>query len=242
MTEDTAQEIRAVLAKWTANDWRRAFAQDEGLEPAIRRVCEVPAYAPLTSNTGALAMPVLRRLGTLDLPELQEALAPLVRQLARHPVDDPGLAALAALHLAPAAEDDLPEVEELQPAAVEAASRVLAATEAGRPAAREDLSLLETWSAGAERTETTLAEALRDIAAAELSPGARDVLAGPIEEAAGADPAKVSPQQRDVFLALHRLLARSAWEVSDADVELVEEAYGRQVARVAVAEDALPGQ
>src|SRR5690348_8722104 len=75
------QEVRACLAKWTANDWRHAFALADELDGSIRRVCDVPDHKPLANNAGALAMPVLKRLGQLDLPDLVEALAPLALRL-----------------------------------------------------------------------------------------------------------------------------------------------------------------
>src|SRR3954452_20712910 len=100
MTNDVLQ-VRHVLARWRANDWRQAFALADGLEAALRSACDVPAHAPITDNTGALAMPLLRRLGELDRAELVQTLRPLLEQLARPQQDlPPALAELAACDLA----------------------------------------------------------------------------------------------------------------------------------------------
>src|SRR5438270_10788083 len=101
MTNDVL-EVRHVLARWRANDWRRAFALADGLDRSLRAACDAPDHEPITDNTGALAMPLLRRLGELDLDQLVQALRPLLEQLAR-PQEDlpPGLAELAPLDLAP---------------------------------------------------------------------------------------------------------------------------------------------
>ncbi|MGB8649701.1 MAG: hypothetical protein WCD35_03465 [Mycobacteriales bacterium] len=299
----TVQEVRAVLAKWTANDWRRAFALADGLDGSIRQLCHVPRHEPLESNTGALAMPVLTHLGQLELDDLVLALAPLALELearldgadsdvalkALREQEDvgPGLANLAGLRLAlhPSiaqlpAEDtrDLPEVvaalEELQPKVVAAAQQLLADAEAGRPTREADLAPVRGWNddlaraAGLARTavaatslaslqallaeraqaasaaESTeaLVRVLCEIADATVTEGARVVLADVLAEAAAAaaDPEAVTSQS--AFRALHRLLSQQSWEVSDADVEVVEEAFGRKVARVAVAEVAISGR
>src|SRR6476620_8464617 len=82
MTDDVLQ-VRHVLARWRANDWRHAFVLADGLDASIRAACDVPAHKPLTDNTGALAMPLLRRLGEFDIEQLVQALRPLLEQLAR---------------------------------------------------------------------------------------------------------------------------------------------------------------
>jgi hypothetical protein len=79
----SAQEVRAVLAKWTANDWRRGFALAGDLDATIRRACAVSEHEPLANNTGALALPWQRALGYLDRAQLLGALAPLARALER---------------------------------------------------------------------------------------------------------------------------------------------------------------
>src|SRR3954452_3651781 len=122
MTNDVLQ-VRHVLARWRANDWRRAFALADGLDRSLRAACDVPAHEPITDNTGALAMPLLRRLGELDLEEGVQARRPLLEQLPRPQQDlPPALAELAECNLAPV---DVTEVvaalDSAQARAVEAA-------------------------------------------------------------------------------------------------------------------------
>jgi hypothetical protein len=285
------QEVRACLAKWTANDWRHAFALAPELDASIRRVCEVPAHKPLANNAGALAMPVLKRLGQLELPELVEALAPLALALedrlssidgaaavdVLRGQDDigTGLAALAGcrLGLHPSLADRAPSADDLatlvaaladqQPVVVAITRDLLADAEAGRAVRHAELNVVREWNerlaraatlAGAAAdatldelravvTEQQSAEsraessaALRELAGAPVSDGARTVL-GPVLDEAGESSA--DPARRDALLALHRLLSHSPWDVADDDVDLVERAFGRKVARVAVAETAL---
>lgn len=243
---DSAQEVRAVLAKWTANDWRHAFALAPGLDGALRAACEVPAHEPLASSTGALAMPVLTRLGQLGLDPLVGALTPLSTRLEARLRDalagaggdlpaaldaleaqagvGPGLARLAALRL----------VRHSEPPALAAARRILEEVEAGLPAREDDLRALRDWNDGFDGSA-----ALQALADAPVSDGARPVLAAALGEAT-ADPVTLSPERRQALLALHRLLGQQPWDVDDGDVEAVERAFGRQVARVAVAEVVSP--
>ena len=299
----SAQEVRAVLAKWTAHDWRRAFGLVPELEGSIRRTCEIPPHKPLTNNTGALALPVLKRLGELDRQELVQALAPLAQWLEirltqaagetsaavdalRGQADvGPGLASLAGCRLgmgqsvpdpAPAATPReltgaVAAIEQQQPALIAGIRRILDDAEAGRPARLTDLALVRDWNealargaslagsasrtisleslratatgqaqeASAAETAAELAGVLRAVTEASLTGGARAVLAEVLHEAAHTTPTAVEPERREVFLAVHRLLSQNSWEVDDADVTLVEQAFGRQVARVAVAERAI---
>ncbi|MCW2601548.1 MAG: hypothetical protein JWM02_3377 [Frankiales bacterium] len=297
----SAQEVRAVLAKWTANDWRRAFALAEGLERSIRHSCEVPSHEPLANNAGALAMPVLRRLGQLTRDELVHALAPLAieleSRLSKLGQDVPealdslqaqddvgsGLAKLAACRLgldAALAESDATEtqgdltqavtaLEEQQSRLVAIARQLLADAEHGRPVREVDLGHVHRWNqalsraaslagspvasslgslrallvereqAGSDAESTAaLSRLLREIADAPVPEGARDVVATVLEEAgaAAADPAVLTRERNEAFRALHRLLSQASWQASDADVEVVEKAFGRKVARVAGAE------
>lgn len=318
MSQDSAkaQEVRAVLAKWTANDWRRGFAFAEALEGTLRLTCGVPAHEPLLNGAGALAMPVRTRLGQLELEDLLQALAPLAirleARLAQAGKDEnvalsvlkgqedvgPGLARLAAcrLGLQPSIagrkgrvaargrartkqqvveERDLGEVlDELQAdqsLVVESARRLLGHVESGRPIGEDDLAQVQRWNddlglaaaiagspavslvslrsrlaerveaASAAEREAVLLRTLRNVAEAVVTEGARVVLEPVLEEAAAADPAALDAGRCEAFAALHRLLSLPAWEVDDAEVDIVEAAFGRKVARVAVAEVALGG-
>lgn len=166
MTDDVLQ-VRHILARWRANDWRRAFALTDDLDGSLRDACGVPDHEPLTDNTGALAMPLLRRLGDFDLDELVQALRPLLEQLARPQQDlPPGLAELARCDVLPAADVTrvVAALDEAQARAVSAAERALADVRAGRPA---DLSDLQSWNerlgqvddVAALRTASLVAEA-----------------------------------------------------------------------------------
>ena len=295
MSTAGVQEVRACLAKWTANDWRHAFGLAEDLDASIRRICEVPDHQPLANNAGALAMPVLKRLGQLDLPELVEALSPLALRLeerlsstdgdvsALRGQDDigAGLATLAGcrLGLHPALAGRAPSSDDLatlvaglgeQHQVVVAITRdLLADAEAGRPVRHAELRVVREWNerlahaanlAGAssdaaldelrsilaERqraaSRTESAEALRELASAPVSEGAQGVLGPFLAEAATDRPDDLDPGRYEALLALRRLLSQPSWDVSDADVELVEGAFGRKVARVAVAELAFGDQ
>ena len=59
---------------------------------------------------------------------------------------------------------------------------------------------------------------------------------GPFLEEAGSGTEDLDPERYEALLALHRLLSQPSWDVSDADVDLVENAFGKKVARVAIAE------
>ena len=145
MTDDVVR-VRHVLARWRANDWRHAFALADGLDVSLRAACEVPAHKPLTDNTGALAMPLLRQLGEFDFEQLVTALRPLLEQLTRSQHDlPPGLAALADCDLLPTADATqvVAALDEAQARAVFAAERVLADVRAGRAAALTDL---QAWN------------------------------------------------------------------------------------------------
>lgn len=231
----SAQEVRAVLAKWTANDWRRAFALADELEAAVRRTCEVPEHEPILDNAGAVAMPVRTRLERLELAELRQALAPLAIALEDGLSEQdlgPGLVALAGCGLAAGLDG--------QPPVLEAARRVLEGVRAGRAVHEQDLALLQGWNEELAGT-APLSRALQELAAARLDGGARAALGSALEEAAKAvaDPGRLTAERRAALVALHRLLSQASWQVSDADVEVVEAAFGRKAARVAVAEVAL---
>lgn len=145
MASDVVQ-VRHVLARWRANDWRRAFALAGGLERSVRAACDVPDHEPLTDNTGALAMPLLRRLGELGLEQLVDALRPLLDELGRPQQDlPPGLTELAACDLVPATDPAqvVAALDRAQARAVAAAERALADVRAGRAADLEDL---QTWN------------------------------------------------------------------------------------------------
>src|SRR3954447_15242133 len=145
MTDDVLR-VRHVLARWRANDWRRAFALATGLDRSLRAACDVPRHEPLTDNTGALAQPLLRRLGELDLEQLVQALRPLLEQLARPHQDLPqALVALAECDLLPATDvtQVVAALDVAQARAVAAAEQALADVQAGRPV---DLTDLLAWN------------------------------------------------------------------------------------------------
>src|SRR3954463_12586056 len=145
MTGDVLQ-VRHVLARWRANDWRHAFALADGLDGSLPPACDVPDQKPLTDNTGALAMPLLRRLGEFNIEQLVQALRPLLEQLARPQQGLPsGLAELTECDLLPAADvtQVVAALDAAQARAVTAAERVLADVQAGRPV---DLTDLQTWN------------------------------------------------------------------------------------------------
>ena len=176
MTNDVLQ-VRHVLARWRANDWRRAFALADGLDGSLRTACELPGHEPLTDNAGALAMPLLRRLGEFDLAQLVQALRPLLEQLARPQLGlPPGLAALAACDLLPPADaiDVVAALDEAQARAVSTAERVLADVQAGRPV---DLTDLQAWNERLEQIDDV--SALRTAA---LAAEARALLSESVEK------------------------------------------------------------
>jgi hypothetical protein len=176
MTDDVLQ-VRHVLARWRANEWRRAFALTDGLDGSLRAACDVPSHEPLTDNTGALAMPLLRRLGELDLEELVQALRPLLEQLARRPRDlPPGLAELTDCDLLPAADvtQIVAALDEAQARAVAAAERVLADVQTGRPV---DLTDLQAWNERLEQVDDVAA-----LRTASLAVEARALLADAVEK------------------------------------------------------------
>src|SRR3954462_15408584 len=126
---------RHVLARWRANDWRHAFALGDGLGAPPGAACDVPGHQPLTDNTGALAMPLLRRLGEFDIEQLVQALRPLLEQLARPQRDLPaGLTELTDCALLPPADvtQVVAALDAAQARAVSAAEHVLADVQAGR--------------------------------------------------------------------------------------------------------------
>lgn len=143
---DEVLHVRHVLARWRANDWRRAFALTDELEGTLRAACKVPRHEPLTDNTGALAMPLVRRLGEFDLERLVQALRPLLEQLARPQQElPPGLVELTGCGLLPTADvtQVVAELDQAQARAVCAAERALADAQAGRPV---DLTDLQAWN------------------------------------------------------------------------------------------------
>jgi hypothetical protein len=185
MTDDVLR-VRHVLARWRANDWRRAFALAGGLDGSLRAACDVPVHEPLTDNTGAVAQPLLRRLGELDLEQLVQALRPLLEQLARpQPALPPGLVELAACDLLPAADATqvVAALDVAQARAVAAAERALADVQANRPV---DLTDLQAWNerlgqvddVAALRTASRAAEAQALLAQAveKGDPEAREAL------------------------------------------------------------------
>src|SRR3954447_9069812 len=136
MTGDVLQ-VRHVLARWRANDWRHAFALADGLDGSLPTARDVADHKPLTDNTGALAMPLLRQLGEFDIEQLVQALRPLLEQLARPQQDLPaGLAELTKCDLLPTADvtQVVAALDEAQGRAVSAAEQVLADVQAGRTA------------------------------------------------------------------------------------------------------------
>jgi hypothetical protein len=192
-----AQQIRAVLAKWRAHDWRRAFEVAPDLDGSLRAACDVPDHEPLVNNAGALAMPVLKRLGELELDDLLVALAPLGR--ADLSAEGPGLAALAGCGLGEATTfpDDLRDavagLEAQHPGVLRAAQQLAADVEAGRPVSVADLQLLAGWNdavaaagsllgTGEPVTLGSLRAVLADRALASLTDGSREVLARALAE------------------------------------------------------------
>jgi len=152
MTDDVLR-VRHVLARWRANDWRQAFALADGLDGSLRVACDVAAHKPLTDNTGALAMPLLRRLGEFDIEQLVQALRPLLEQLARPQLDlPPGLTELAKCDLLPSADvtQVVAALDEAQARAVSAAERVLADVHAGGTV---DLTELQAWNERLEQID-----------------------------------------------------------------------------------------
>jgi hypothetical protein len=164
MTEDVLQ-VRHVLARWRANDWRRAFALADGLDGSLRAACHVPGHEPITDNTGALAMSLLRRLGELDLGEIVQALRPLLEELARPQQGlPPALAELADCGLVPPADviRMAAALDEAKAHAVAAAKRVLADVQAGR---RVDLTDLRAWNQRLEQLDEVAALRTASLAA-----------------------------------------------------------------------------
>jgi hypothetical protein len=168
MTDDVLH-VRHVLARWRANDWRRAFALAAGLERSLRAACDVPAHEPLTDNTGAVAMSLLRRLGGLDLEDIVQALHPLLEQLARPQQGlPPGLAELADCHLVPTVDVIALDaaLDDAKTRAVAGAKQVLADVQAGRPV---DLTDLQAWNDRLERVDDVAALRAASLAAETLS-------------------------------------------------------------------------
>jgi hypothetical protein len=164
--------VRHVLARWRAIDWRQAFALADGLVGSLRAACDVPSHKPLTDNTGALAMPLLRKLGEFDIEQLVDALRPLLEQLARPQVDlPPGLTELAECELLPTANvtQIVAAVDAAQARAVTAAERVLADVLAGRTV---DLTDLQAWNERLEQIDDLAA-----LRAASLADETRALLA-----------------------------------------------------------------
>lgn len=143
-------QVRHVLARWRANDWRRAFALAPGLEAALRAACEVPGHEPITDNTGSLAKPLLRKVSELDLEHVVQVLRPLLEELARGQQDlTPGLAELAACDLVPRADvtEVVAALDEAKARALDAAEQALASLRADEPV---DLTALRAWNARLE--------------------------------------------------------------------------------------------
>lgn len=180
--------VRHILARWRANDWRRAFGLAEDLDASLRTSCDVPNHEPITDNTGALAKPLLRRLSELDLPSIVEALRPLLEQLARQPQDlTAGLTELAACDLLPV--DDVTDVvaalDEAQARAVAAAERALADVRADRPV---DLTDLLAWNERLNHIDDVAA-----LRTASLGAQAQALIEGAIEKG---DPEALEAVQR----------------------------------------------
>jgi hypothetical protein len=176
MTDDVLQ-VRHVLARWRANDWRRAFALTDELDGSLRAACDVPGHEPLTDNTGALAMPLLRRLGEFDLAQLVQALRPLLEELARPQQElPPGLVELTHCDLLPTADATqvVAALDEAQGRAASAAERVLADVQAGRPV---DLTELQAWNERLGRVDDVAA-----LRTASLAVEARALLADSVEK------------------------------------------------------------
>ena len=180
--------VRPVGGRGRAHDWRRAFALAGGLDGSLRAACGVPDHEPITDNAGALAMPLLRRLGEFDLEQLVGALRPLLEQLARPQQDlPPGLVELTHCDLLPAADVTkvVAALDEAQARAASAAEQVLADVQAGRPV---DLTDLQAWNQRLDQ--------IADVAAlrtAALAAEARALLADSLEKG---DPRKLQALQQ----------------------------------------------
>ncbi|MBC7677670.1 MAG: hypothetical protein H7233_01570 [Pseudorhodobacter sp.] len=164
MTDDVLH-VRHVLARWRANDWRHAFTLADGLDGSLRDACDVPSHEPLTDNSGALAAPMLRRLGEFDLEQLVPALRPLLEQLARPQTDlPPGLAELGDCALLPIADviQVVSALDEAQARAVVAAERALVDVQASRSA---DLTDLQAWNEHVEQIDDVTALRTASLAA-----------------------------------------------------------------------------
>jgi|GEM_PF-3753695 len=176
MTDDVLH-VRHVLARWRANDWRHAFTLADGLDGSLRDACDVPSHEPLTDNSGALAAPMLRRLGEFDLDQLVQALKPLLEQLARPQRDlPPRLAELGDCALLPTADvtQVVSALDEAQARAVFAAERALGDVQACRSA---DLTDLQSWNERLEQIDDVTA-----LRTASFAAEARALLAESVEK------------------------------------------------------------
>lgn len=181
MTDDVLH-VRHVLARWRANDWRQAFALADELDGSLRTACGVPGHEPLTDNSGALAMPMLRRLGEFDLDQLVQALRPLLEQLARSQLARPKrdlparLAELGDCALLPTADvtQVVSALDEAQARAALAAERALRDVQACRSA---DLAELQSWNERLEQIDDVAA-----LRTASLAAEARALLAESVEQ------------------------------------------------------------
>ena len=181
MTDDVLH-VRHVLARWRANDWRQAFALADELDGSLRTACGVPGHEPLTDNSGALAMPMLRQLGEFDLDQLVQALRPLLEELARpQPARSqrdlpPRLAELGDCALLPTADvtQVVSALDEAQARAVLAAERALGDVQACRSA---DLTDLQSWNERLEQIDDVAA-----LRTASFAAEARALLAESVEK------------------------------------------------------------
>ena len=176
MTDDVLH-VRHVLARWRANDWRHAFTLADGLDGSLRDACDVPSHEPLTDNSGALAAPMLRRLGEFDLDQLVQALKPLLEQLARPQRDlPPRLAELGDCDLLPTVNvtQVVSALDEAQARAVFAAERALGDVQASRSA---DLTDLQSWNERLEQIDDVTA-----LRTASFAAEARALLAESVEK------------------------------------------------------------
>ena len=176
MTDDVLH-VRHVLARWRANDWRHAFTLADGLDGSLRDACDVPSHEPLTDNSGALAAPMLRRLGEFDLDQLVQALKPLLEQLARPQRDlPPRLAELGDCDLLPTVNvtQVVSALDEAQARAVFAAERALGDVQACRSA---DLTDLQSWNERLEQIDDVTA-----LRTASFAAEARALLAESVEK------------------------------------------------------------
>ena len=176
MTDDVLH-VRHVLARWRANDWRQAFALVDELDGSLRDACDVPSHEPLTDNSGALAAPMLRRLGEFDLEQLVQALRPLLEQLARPQTDlPPRLAELGDCALLPTADvtQVVSALDEAQARAAFAAERALRDVQACRSA---ELTELQSWNERLEQIDDVAA-----LRTASLAAEARALLAESVEQ------------------------------------------------------------